>query len=77
MKRKKVAIQLPAIAKAGNIAERYALELEALDRVAELVEVPGATPAEFLAGAADADALITSWGIQIDSRSSPVWSAVW
>jgi len=68
MTRKKVAIQLPAIAKAGNIAERYALELEALDRVAELVEVPGATAAEFLAGAADADALITSWGIQIDSQ---------
>ena len=68
MTRKKVAIQLPAIAKAGNIAERYALELEALDRVAELVEVPGATVAEFLAGAADADALITSWGIQIDSQ---------
>ncbi len=68
MTRKKVAIQLPAIAKAGNIAERYALELEALDRVAELVEVPGATAAEFLAGASDADALITSWGIQIDSQ---------
>lgn len=68
MTRKKVAIQLPAIAKAGNIAERYALELEALDRVADLVEVPGATAAEFLAGAADADALITSWGIQIDSQ---------
>ena len=64
----RVAIQLPAIAKAGNVAERYALELEALDRVADLVEVPGATAAEFLAGAADADALITSWGIQIDSQ---------
>ena len=49
MTRKKVAIQLPAIAKAGNIAERYALELEALDRVADLVEVPGASAAEFLA----------------------------
>ena len=68
MTRKKVAIQLPAIAKAGNIAERYALELEALDRVADLVEVPGASAAEFLAGAADADALITSWGIHIDSQ---------
>ena len=60
MTRKKVAIQLPAIAKAGNIAERYALELEALDRLADLVEVPGTSAAEFLAGARDADALITS-----------------
>jgi D-3-phosphoglycerate dehydrogenase / 2-oxoglutarate reductase len=68
MAKKKVAIQLPAIAKAGNVAERYALELEALDRIADLVEVPGSSAAEFLAGAKDADALITSWGIQIDSQ---------
>ena len=66
--KKKVAIQLPAIARAANIAERYALELEALDRVANLVEVPGNSAAEFLAGAADADALITSWGIHIDRQ---------
>ena len=66
--KKKVAIQLPAIAKATNIAERYALELEALDRIANLVEVPGNSAAEFLAGAADADALITSWGIHIDQQ---------
>src|SRR5215468_2310013 len=66
--KKKVAIQLPSIAKATNIAERYALELEALDRIATLVEVPGNSAAEFLAGAADADALITSWGIQIDRQ---------
>ncbi len=65
---KKVAIQLPAIARAGDIAERYALELEALHPIADLVEVPGASAAEFLAGAADADALITSWGIRIDSQ---------
>ncbi len=68
MIRKKVAIQLPAIAKASNIAERYALELEALAPVADLVEVPGTSAAEFLAGAMDADALITSWGIQIDAQ---------
>ncbi len=68
MTRKKVAIQLPAIASAGDIAQRYALELEALHSVANLVEVPGSSPAEFLAGAADADALITSWGIRIDSQ---------
>jgi len=68
MNRKKVAIQLPAIAKTGNVAQRYSLELEALDAVADLVEVQAATPGEFIAGAADADAVITSWGIQIDQQ---------
>lgn len=68
MSKRKVVIQLPAFAKAGRIAERYALELEALDPIAELVEVQAATPAEFIAGAADADAVITSWGIHIDAQ---------
>ena len=68
MTRKKVAVQLPAIAKTGNLAERYALELEALDGVAELFEVQAGSPAEFLDGARDADAVITSWGIKIDQQ---------
>jgi D-3-phosphoglycerate dehydrogenase len=68
MAKKKVAVQLPAIAKAANVAERYALELEALGSVAELIEVQAESPAEFLEGARDADAVITSWGIKIDQQ---------
>ncbi len=65
---KKVVAQLPRRAHAGSVSERYALELEALAPLAEIHEVQADTPAEFIAGARDADALITSWGIRIDSQ---------
>ncbi len=65
-RRKTVAVQLPAIARSDRVEERYALELEALAPLAEIVEVQGRSPEEFLAGAAQADAIITSWGVRID-----------
>ena len=37
---------------------------------ADIVEVRADTAAEFAAGAADVDAIITSWGLRIDARSS-------
>ena len=64
--KKKVAVQLPRRAYSEAVAERYALELEGLAPVAEIMEVKGTSAAEFAAGAKDADAIITSWGIQID-----------
>ena len=66
--RYKVVVQLPRIAKAESVAQRYALELEALAPLAELVEVQADTAAEFIDGARDADALITSWGVRIDRQ---------
>lgn len=66
--KKRVAIQIPAHAKRGDLAERYALELEALAPVAEIFEVQSSSAAEFLAGARDADAIVTSWGINIDRQ---------
>ena len=66
--KKKVAVQLPAVAKQIPLEERYSLELESLDDVAELVEVDGSSPDSFLEGARDADALLTSWGIKIDQQ---------
>ena len=66
--KKKVAVQLPAVAKRVALEERYSLELESLDDVAELVEVDGSSPGSFLKGARDADALLTSWGIKIDQQ---------
>jgi D-3-phosphoglycerate dehydrogenase len=65
--KKKVVVQLPPTARAQSVAERYALELEALEPIADIVEVDAATPVAFGAAAADADALITSWGIRIDA----------
>jgi len=64
--KKKVVVQLPAIARHAAIEERYALELEALAPIAEIVEVQADTPAAFGAAASDADALITSWGVHIN-----------
>ena len=64
--KKKVAVQLPRRVHAEGVAERYALELEALAPVADIVEVEGDSAVEFAAGAKDADAIITSWGIRID-----------
>lgn len=68
MGKHKVVVQLPRIAKAESVAKRYALELEALAPLAELVEVQADTAAEFIDGARDADALIISWGIRIDRQ---------
>jgi D-3-phosphoglycerate dehydrogenase len=64
--KKKVVVQLPPRALSQSVEERYALELEALAAVAEIVEVAADTPEAFGEAAADADALITSWGIRID-----------
>ena len=68
MSRKKVVVQLPAVAKQVSLEQRYSLELEALHEIAEIVEIDGKTPSSFVEGARDADALITSWGIKIDQQ---------
>jgi D-3-phosphoglycerate dehydrogenase / 2-oxoglutarate reductase len=62
----KVAVLLPAIARSGSLDERYALELEELAPLAELVEVDPRNPADLIDKARDADAIITSWGVIVD-----------
>ncbi len=64
--KKTVVVQLPAIARQAAIEERYALELEALAPLADIVEVDAQSPAAFGDAAADADAIITSWGVHIN-----------
>lgn len=66
--KKTVAMQLPRIAEVVDLKQKYSLELEALEPVADIVEVASPTPEDFAEGAKLADAIITSWGIQIDSR---------
>lgn len=63
--KKKVAVQLPVVAKEVPVKQRYSLELEALESIAEIYEVDGSSAETFVAGVKDADALITSWGIHI------------
>jgi D-3-phosphoglycerate dehydrogenase len=64
--KKLVGIRLPRQAQSGDVDERYALELEALDPIAEIVEIPADTVEEFVAGARQMDAIITTWGLRLD-----------
>ena len=66
--KKKIGIQLPRQANPEELAIRYSLELEALDSVAEIIEVAAKTPEEFAAGVKHMDAIITSWGFRIDAN---------
>jgi D-3-phosphoglycerate dehydrogenase len=66
--KKTVIVQLPAIARNSAIEERYALELEALAPLADIVEVEAKTPRAFGEAAAEADAIITSWGVRINDE---------
>src|SRR5579859_479572 len=68
MAKKKVGIQLGRQAQPQAVAERWGLELEGLAPVADVVEIRADTPAEFAAGVADVDAIITSWGLRIDRQ---------
>jgi len=68
MTKKKVAVQLPEVAKEAPVEEKFDLEFEALRDIAELVEVDSSSPASFLEGVRDVDGIITSWGVRIDQQ---------
>ena len=63
--RKKVVVQLPKRADIGDVNDRYRWELESLEPIADLVEVKATNRKDFVRGAHDADAIITSWGFRI------------
>ena len=65
---KKVGIQLPKQANPEDVSLRYALELEGLEPIAEIVEVQADSPEEYAEGVKDMDAIITSWGFRIDKQ---------
>ncbi|MFI4976685.1 MAG: C-terminal binding protein [Caulobacterales bacterium] len=68
MSKLKVGIQLPRQAQDQTVEQRFALELEGLAPVADIIEIRADTPAEFAAGVQDMDAIITSWGLRIDRQ---------
>ncbi len=68
MSKSKVGIQLPRQARNQTVEERFSLELEALSPLAEIVEIRADNPAEFAAGVSEVDAIITSWGLRIDTQ---------
>jgi phosphoglycerate dehydrogenase-like enzyme len=61
--KKKVVVQIPGITGVSTDDDRYAIEIEALDRAnVDVVEVIDFTTEEFLEQAHDAHAILTSWG---------------
>jgi D-3-phosphoglycerate dehydrogenase len=66
--RRKVGIQLPKQAQNQTVETRWALELEALAPIADIVEIRADTAAEFAAGVSEVDAIVTSWGLHIDRQ---------
>jgi D-3-phosphoglycerate dehydrogenase len=66
---KKVVVQLPRKDKAPSIAKRYELELEALDPIGvELIESETFDEEKFIELAKDADGILTSWGVRLNSN---------
>jgi D-3-phosphoglycerate dehydrogenase / 2-oxoglutarate reductase len=68
MAKRKVAIRVPARAQDQTDPHDWSFESEALGRIADIVEVQADTPAEFIEGVRDADAIMTSWGMRIDKQ---------
>lgn len=67
--RKKVVVHLPGVARTPDVAEHYELELESLQPIgAELVESEGSDENRFIELARDADGILTSWGVTLNSR---------
>jgi D-3-phosphoglycerate dehydrogenase / 2-oxoglutarate reductase len=68
MSKKKVGIQLPKQARNQTVEQRYSLELEALAPIADIIDIRADNAAEFAEGVKDMDAIITSWGLEIDKQ---------
>jgi D-3-phosphoglycerate dehydrogenase / 2-oxoglutarate reductase len=65
--RKRVGIRLPKQAE-DHARQDWSFELEALATIADIVEIPADSVAEFADGARHMDALMTSWGMRIDKQ---------
>ncbi len=63
--KKRVVIELPPRGELGDPIHRHEPELEVFGSSVDLVEVDSSTVERFVAGAADADAIIATWGIRL------------
>jgi D-3-phosphoglycerate dehydrogenase len=67
--KKKVVVSLPGIAKRDvPFDKKFALELEALEPLADLIEADTSSPEAFLETARDADGILTSWGMRFNEE---------
>lgn len=63
--KKKVVAPLPAALRPGDVNTRYDRQLAILGDVADVTEVHATSPEALIEGAADADALMTTWGVRV------------
>lgn len=63
--KKKIVAPLPARLRPGSIGQRYERQLSVFGEMAELHEVQATSAEALIEGARDADALMTTWGVQI------------
>ncbi len=68
MARKKVAVRVPKHVLDQAAPHDWSFEREALGPIADIVEVQANTRADFIEGVRAADAIMTSWGMRIDSE---------
>ncbi|MBO0824157.1 MAG: C-terminal binding protein [Actinobacteria bacterium] len=68
MAKKKVAVRVPKQAQDQTPEHDWSFELEALEPIADIVEIEADSRAEFIDGVRDADAVMTTWGLRIDSE---------
>jgi D-3-phosphoglycerate dehydrogenase / 2-oxoglutarate reductase len=67
--KRKVAVRVPKRALDQTAPHDWSYELEALEPIADIVEVEADTRAEFIEGVRDADAIMTTWGVDIDKET--------
>jgi D-3-phosphoglycerate dehydrogenase len=63
--KKKIVAPLPARLRPGSVDKRYERQLSVFGDLAELHEVQATSAEALIDGARDADALMTTWGVQI------------
>ena len=66
MTRPTVGIRLPRQVDDQTIEQRWPVESEVLEAVADIVEIRADTTAEFAEGVSTVDGVMTSWGLRID-----------
>jgi D-3-phosphoglycerate dehydrogenase len=66
MTRPTVGIRLPRQADDQPVEQRWPVESEVLEAVADIVEIRADTAAEFAEGVSTVDGVMTSWGLRID-----------
>ena len=63
--KKRVVIELPPRGELGEAVNRHDPELEVFGSSVDLIEIDSTSVDTFVAGAADADAIIAAWGVRL------------